>query len=398
MAQTRLFAYVANQQSDSITVFSVDNNTGALSMVSVAATGPMPNAVVVDPMGRFAYAGNSAENGGTPSVSAYTIDSNTGTLTPVLGSPYPTGQPPSSCGMTVDPRGKFLYIAQCMPASYGYSVVTAYNINQSTGALTPVPGSPYQLAIGASSVTTDPLGKFLFVAHTISCDVPTYSIDANTGALTPVAGSPFASGCLGYFDVVDPTGRFLYITDFDPDTISGHRIDPNSGVLTPLAGSPFPNAGGTGVIGIAIDPTGQFLYTTNQSSNNVSGYSIDPNTGVLTPLPSSPFAAGTHPQYVSIDPSGKFAYTANPYSNNVSAYSIDPNTGALTAIPGSPFATGSAPIWVTIASEAVSPTLTLQQATGGNVGSVTTTIFGNGFTPPQQNLWVDSGSGSRPIV
>jgi hypothetical protein len=42
---------------------------------------------------------------------------------------------------------------------------------------------------------------FAYVANFISDDVSAYSIDASTGALTPVAGSPFAEG-LGPISVV----------------------------------------------------------------------------------------------------------------------------------------------------------------------------------------------------
>jgi 6-phosphogluconolactonase (cycloisomerase 2 family) len=43
--------------------------------------------LIVDPTGRFVYATNNASN----DISAYVIDSNTGALTPVSGSPFAAG-------------------------------------------------------------------------------------------------------------------------------------------------------------------------------------------------------------------------------------------------------------------------------------------------------------------
>src|SRR5262245_46009145 len=88
-AQGARFAYVTNELSNSISVYTIDPTTGALALASVAATGALPTSVVIDPTSRFAYVGNNAENGGQPSISAYTIDPNTGVLTQLPGSPFP---------------------------------------------------------------------------------------------------------------------------------------------------------------------------------------------------------------------------------------------------------------------------------------------------------------------
>src|SRR5215468_5609610 len=89
-AQATGFAYVANTLSNAVSVYSIDATTGALTQVSVAATGSMPTSVAIDPSSRFAYVANGAENSGIPSISAYTIDPTTGILTEVGGSPFPT--------------------------------------------------------------------------------------------------------------------------------------------------------------------------------------------------------------------------------------------------------------------------------------------------------------------
>ena len=68
--------------------------------------------------------------------------------------------------MAVDPAGKFLYVSNSTPALNGSSGGTdALTIDSTSGKLTVVPGSPFQDA-DSGFVTIDPSGKFLFaIAH-----------------------------------------------------------------------------------------------------------------------------------------------------------------------------------------------------------------------------------------
>ena len=75
-------------------------------------------------------------------------------------------------------------------------------------------------------------------------NVAGYAIDPSTGALSPISGSPFATGSDPKNVSTDPSGRFLYVANtrvgtLGYDTISGYAIDPTTGALTPLSGSPF---------------------------------------------------------------------------------------------------------------------------------------------------------------
>src|SRR5437660_1243041 len=89
--------------------------------------------------------------------------------------------------------------------------VSAYTINTATGALTPVAGSPFAAGPTPVSVTVDPTGKFAYTANHSSNDVSAYTINAATGALTAVPGSPFAAGTITRSVTIDPTGKFAYV-------------------------------------------------------------------------------------------------------------------------------------------------------------------------------------------
>lgn len=63
-----------------------------------------------------------------------------------------------------------------------------------------------------------------------------YAMDSSTGALSPVAGSPFLGGIAVRALTVDLTGTFLFATVFDG--VAVFRISA-SGVLTQVGGSTF---------------------------------------------------------------------------------------------------------------------------------------------------------------
>jgi 6-phosphogluconolactonase len=64
------------------------------------------------------------------------------------------------------------------------------------------------------------------------------TINESNGAVTSIPGSPFVAGIGPDTMGVDPTGTFFYVANADSSSISGFRINLD-GVLTPIPGSPF---------------------------------------------------------------------------------------------------------------------------------------------------------------
>ena len=77
-----------------------------------------------------------------------------------------------------------------------------------------------------------PNGAYLYSANYGSGSVSAYSIDPSTGALTPVAGSPFAAQSHPRGAALDPTGSFLYVTNEGSNSITEYAISPSTGALT----------------------------------------------------------------------------------------------------------------------------------------------------------------------
>lgn len=182
------------------------------------------------------------------------------------------------------------------------AAVLAFAINTTTGTLTPVPGSPFTTGTNSDFTFADLSGRFLYVANFGSMDVSGFTINSTSGALTPIAGSPFATGG-GRPDAVtvDPTGHFLYAADDSGVTgNAGFTIDQTTGALTLIAGSPF--VAGNSPSGVAVDSLSKFAFSANENSGDISVFSINPITGALTAVTGSPFPAGTEPGGIAVYP------------------------------------------------------------------------------------------------
>jgi hypothetical protein len=123
----------------------------------------------------------------------------------------------------------------------------------SSGALTPVTGSPFPAGTNPAAVAPSPDGGRLYAVNPSSVNLSAYTV-GGSGALTPVPGSPFGADALGLAAAaaVTPDSRRLYLPGFNPESVLGYELGP-SGALTAIAGSPF----ASGIVtpgGLAIVP------------------------------------------------------------------------------------------------------------------------------------------------
>jgi len=228
MALYGVFLYVANAGSDSVSPYFIDWNTGSLTAAgSPVASGKSPTSIVVDPV----FPGDSAiyvaNHGGSNDISAFYSG-----LTPVPGSPFPAGGNPLS--LALGAHGKFLYSAN--PDATNPSI-SGFSVDTTSGALAPLSGSPFPIPV-SHYIATDQTGAYLYV--TSGTNILGYAIDATTGALTALPGFPVAAGANAYSMTIDPTNQFLYVTNDGAANVSGFTLDASTGALTPMAGSPFP--------------------------------------------------------------------------------------------------------------------------------------------------------------
>jgi 6-phosphogluconolactonase len=265
---------------------------------------------------------------------AFSIDeNNNGALTPIRSVSGPT----MSLGLT-SVNNQFLYASDTQNAQ-----IDGFSINQTTGALTALSGSPFAtgtlsfpgaLAAPPGDLGSSPGSSLLYAADSGTIDMFTISA---AGVPTALSGSPYVPEA-GFSIVVDPSGNFLYAADDDPPGGIFAFTTDSTGVLAAVPDSPFTIPGQTVVdsLPIGVTDTGSYVYAALSQANQIAAFSIVSGTGALTPVPNSPFPAGTAP--TAVVAAGNFLYAINSSDGTISGYSINSTNGVLTPLSGSPFA------------------------------------------------------------
>ena len=166
-------------------------------------------ALIVDASGKFAYIiGNSARTGTQASVSAYRIDSSSGALILVPGSPFLIPTDPSSTNkngplatwLATTPDSRFLYVSD-----YNQLDLWTFAIDGATGALTLSPTSPLHMPHGSNEFTIDPSGLFAYFTSLY----------------------PNSTDCANFFpytNIYAPDSVFIYSIDQSSPAINAPRL------------------------------------------------------------------------------------------------------------------------------------------------------------------------------
>ena len=302
------------------------DGSGAINTIlgSPFVAGNGPSSVVIHPSNEFLFVANQTEH----TISLFTIDQSTGAITEVLPR-TPVGISPIA--MAMDSGGKFLFVADqgANPAVYSFSI-------GANGALTAV-GSPALLAAAPSGLTLTAAANFLYVPVPNVSGIYEFQVNSD-GSLTPVQGSPFivslppaTSGLVATL-AVDPAAKFLFVPNPSTGTVTVLTIQSNP--AGSLASGPGAFAAGTSPVAAATDLTGAYLYVVNFGAPALNQYSIDANTGGLTKLTATAPSAGTGATFIVPDPNGKFVYVGNQGSASLSEFSIK-SDGSLTSTSNS---------------------------------------------------------------
>jgi 6-phosphogluconolactonase len=175
------FVLVADLGLDKVLVYRMNPKTGALTpndppFVSVAP-GSGPRHTAFDPRDRYVYAINETAS----SIVRFGWDSNRGVLTQFETVPtLPEGFTGVNTGAEIlmHPSGKFLYAT-----NRGNDSVAVFSVQADTGHLTPL---QFISTEGKTprNADFDPTGKWLLVTNKDSNNAVVYRIDQSTGRLT----------------------------------------------------------------------------------------------------------------------------------------------------------------------------------------------------------------------
>jgi len=260
------FAYVTNGGDNTVTSYVIASDGTLVQFGAPVATGTTPSSSATNPGNATnLYVTNLASN----SISGYTVDPNTGVLSPIAGGPLATGlaSPAAvSTGFTTD--GDVLYVAN----SAGNSV-SAYTITGGGNSLTSVAGKPPSVPGSPYATGTRPVaGTFLplpspstyynyYTANAGSNNISGYEVDRAlgptfAGTLTEIPndpitgpGSPYATG-LSPSSIVSETlhGYVFAAGPTDGDIWEYLVVSTTSGALA----SQGPQANYPGVNSLAI--------------------------------------------------------------------------------------------------------------------------------------------------
>ena len=343
------YAYVTNPNATDIMAFRVDPTTGALNAIknsSLNTGGLNPQRPVFDRTGQFVYVPNMAAdysfaNG---NIAAFRIDSASGLLTKVPGSPFTAGQIPKDAALDVDGLGKYLYVTD------GNNFVWTYTIDSATGALSYVDKiatrggvASISLLSGAAPVVYKP--NMAWVLSKNEGLVTTFAFDA-TSVLKPLSTYAVAPGATSLS--VERNGSWAYIANPAMDLLYTYGVDANGKLST------FYNfvLTGRGPSYVTVDHSGTAVYLADPLVNSIAAFThiiptqVNPFSDPQAGLEVKNITSGAAPSLIMVAPTDSHLFVYNGGDGTVSRYELAPGLGYPTldtwSTPPSPtqFASG----------------------------------------------------------
>jgi len=279
----------------------------------------------------FVYTNNDLAAPGN-SVSAFAVDSS-GKMSQVSGSPFSTGGLGHGGGLyssnRIIPVGNFLFASNA-----GDNTVSAFTIDSISGGLTLVSGSPFPIqgldnpSESGISLAATPDGKFLYAATTDG-NITILSIGAS-GALTIAASAPVAAGGPIANLKVSPDGNYLVAAIIGlTKEIQVFTIRPDGSLRAIHKPFVFSSDYATGV---DINCGSNLVYA-GTASGNIYVFNLNSKNGHLTSVAGSPFATGLQSnQVVALSADDATLFSSNQGGNTVTAFVV--NADGSLVVPG----------------------------------------------------------------
>lgn len=176
------FVYVPDLGIDRVMIYQLDMTTkmlhAAASAYGTIRPGEGPRHLDFHPNGRFAYVINELGS----SITAFTWDQATGALSEIktVSTLPPDFTGNSTCAdIHLHPSGRFVY-----GSNRGHDSIAIFAIQPDEGTLTPLGYCPSG-GRTPRNFAVDPSGRWLLAANQDSNNIAVFAIDARHGALTP---------------------------------------------------------------------------------------------------------------------------------------------------------------------------------------------------------------------
>jgi len=271
-AQAATVVYVANADSQDISVLRLDKSQGVLVPLDTVKVGGTAMPLAVSPDKRFLYASLRSQ---PYRVTTFAIDPTSGRLTRLGESALAD----SMANIDTDRSGHWLF-----SASYGGGTIAVNEIGKDG-----IVGATRQLietAPNAHAIHADATNRFVLATSLGGDNVSIWRFDAQRGRLTPndppLLATPPKSGPRHF--VWDKAQRFVYLLGELDASLAVYAWDDQRGVLRELQRTTTLPAGFGGkpwAADLHLSPDGRFLYASERSSSTISMFRVDPATGLL---------------------------------------------------------------------------------------------------------------------
>ena len=312
-----------------ISVYRIDRQTGAWALVQICEAAPNPGFLVLDHSQKFLYAGH----GSASEVSSYSIEQQTGNLTP-LNRQETSGH--NSVHLNMDPANRYVVVANG-PGVAVFPINGDGSLAASSDRVVPAgePGRQKQMQKAhPHHIVFDPSGRFLVAPDHGIDRIHVYQLDPSSGKLAASSVPPVKSrsGAAPRHIAFHPTRPFAYIVNELDCTVTAYRWNGDRGALTPiqvLPRTPPTYTGDDRGSEIAVAPSGNFVYASNRGHDSIVIFSVEDTTGMLNNVGWEP-TQGKKPRFFGLDRSGDLLYAANVETDTIVIFRVDNETGKLT--------------------------------------------------------------------
>lgn len=329
------FVYVAAQDDDRITIFTMAEATGALALKAEVALAGGPSLLAQSQDKSTLYVGHRS----SAQISSHRMDPDAGGLTQT--GIVETQDSPTY--IVQDRTGRYL-----LTSFYQGARVAVFPLGDD-GSVGGDATSSLATDDGAHSIMTDHSNRFAYVPHIAyqqdnvlepPKNIPgpnvIYQLRFDEGSGTLTGNDPLTLEMEPLVGprhlVMHPSLNLVYFSNEQGCSVSSYRIDQESGGLSHLQTvSTLPQ--GVRIRNtcsqIQFSPDGSLLFVPNRGHNSIAAFMVD-GDGMLTLTAHADTEAV--PSAFSLDPSGRFVFAAGSATNRLAAYSIDGASGAMTAL------------------------------------------------------------------
>ena len=334
---TRDTDFLSDPNGEGIYIYEFDASSGKLTRSGEMFGIDNPSFLTIAQSKRFLYANSEVYQWHEGTVTAFSINQETGALT-YLNKQSTLGN--TSAYVSVDRTDRYVLVANygdrhglaMFPINSGGRLSLASDSHEFDD--TPVGTVPErQNRSHVHCAIVDPSNSYAIVNDLGLDKIFVFKIDFDSGKLIPhdPAFVKVQAGGGPRHSVFHPNGRYLYACLELSSSVAVLEFADESGkleVIQTVSALPDDFDGFNISSDIHVVPSGKYLYMGNRGHDSLAIFEIDEDTGQLTFVGHRP-SKGQSPRNFAIDPTGDYVLVANQDSDNIVVFRIDHDTGKL---------------------------------------------------------------------